>query len=139
MSAATSTAWIVDASVALKWFMPAETESDSDLARSAIGRILLKTTSLAMYEVGNRLSRTGGMTSSQVEKALTTMIEICGDPVQLSPADFRPATEIASKNAITFYDASYVAIARRMNRTVLTADSDLLRPGLGVDLSSALG
>lgn len=132
------TAWIVDASVALKWFMPASTEPDSDLARATIGRFPLKTTTLAMYEVGNRLTRSGGMSSHHVEEALVQLVEICGEPEPLIPADFGPAAELAQTHRITFYDASYVAIANRLNREVLSADSDLTKPGLAKDLT-ALG
>jgi predicted nucleic acid-binding protein len=39
---------------------------------------------------------------------------------------------------LTFYDASYVAIANRVGRGVLSADRDLLEPGLAVTLETAL-
>ena len=59
MSTSAGGGWIVDASVAVKWFKPASIEPDSDLARAAIGNLPLRTTSLAFYETGNVLSRAG--------------------------------------------------------------------------------
>jgi len=131
-------AWIVDASVALKWFMPPETEPDSEVARQIIGKLPLRTTSLAFYEVGNVLTRLTDFDQGRVTSSLETMLQVCGEPVELEPSDYGTCAEIASTCGITFYDASYVAIARRMGRTVLSADSDLLDPGLARDLNSAV-
>jgi hypothetical protein len=61
-----------------------------------------------------------------------------GDPLDLLPEDFQVATGLAFEHDLTFYDASYVAIASRMGRRVLSADSDLLDPGLAANLESAL-
>ncbi len=108
---AVETAWLVDASVALKWFMPRDREPDADLARATIGQLAMRTTSLAVYEIGNILTRKSGW----------------------------DADRIALTHNITFYDASYVAIAERTRRRVLSADSDLIRPGLADSLETALG
>lgn len=129
--------WIVDASVAVKWFRPTDSEPDWQLAQTVIGRIPLRTTTLAYYEVGNVLTRSVGLDADVVELALDTMGEICGAAVSLDPVDFRSCSAIANEFGITFYDASYVAIARRTNRTVLSADFDLLTSDLARDLSYA--
>lgn len=138
MSPPAAGGWIVDASVAVKWFKPASIEPDSDLARKAVATLSLKTTSLAYYETGNVLGR-AGQTPGQVASNLGVMSEACGLPLELTPEDFAVCAEIANEHRITFYDASYVAIARRLNRHVLSADSDLLGPGLASDLRTALG
>jgi hypothetical protein len=49
--------WLVDASIALKWFLPIDREPDGYLARALIGSLAMRTTSLAFYEVGNILTR----------------------------------------------------------------------------------
>jgi len=139
MSGTDRGAWIVDASVALKWFMPPEAEPDWELARQIIGNQSLRTTSLAFYEVGNVLGKLATFSPDQVVSSLETIQHICGKPVDLDPADYSVCAEIAHANGITFYDASYVAIAQRMGRKVLSADSDLLGPGLARDLKSVAG
>jgi predicted nucleic acid-binding protein len=55
IASGTSSACLLDASVALKWFLPVEREPDGPLARSAIGNLAMRTTALAIYEVGNIL------------------------------------------------------------------------------------
>lgn len=136
---ANSKAWIVDASVAVKWFFPVEREPEGQLARDAIGRLAMRTTSLAFFEVGNVLTTRSSWGGERVGAALALLLEICGDPFELTPGDHRAAAELARAHDLTFYDASYVAIANRIGRGVLSADGDLVKPGLAVTLKTALG
>ncbi len=134
-----SGAWVVDASVAAKWFLPVEREPEGALARDAVGRLAMRTTTLAFYEVGNILaSYSGGWDADRIGKALDLLLEICGDPLDLTAEDCRTTAELVLSHGLTFYDASYVAIASRMGRRVLSADGDLVDPGLAVTLETAL-
>lgn len=135
-AAAATDAWLVDASVAVKWFLPVAREPQGELARAAIGRLAMRTTALAVHEVGNVLIRHSGWTAERIATALGLLLEICGEPIALQPDDHRPAAELALAHGLTFYDASYAAIARRVDRRLLSADSDLLDPGLATDLGS---
>lgn len=131
-------AWIVDASVAVKWFLPVEREPEGQLARQAIGQLAMRTTSLAYFEVGNVLTRRSSWTGEKVGAALELMLEICGEPFELTAEDHGAAAELARSHDLTFYDASYVAIANRIGRGVLSADGDLVKPGLATRLAAAL-
>jgi len=131
--------WVVDASVAVKWFLPVEREPQGDLARKAVGRLPMRTTSLAVHEVGDVLTLHSGWSAEKVAAALQLLGEICGDPVDLHAEDYPVAAALAHAHGLTFYDASYAAIARRIGRRLLSADSDLIGPGLAVDLSIAVG
>ena len=136
--AAVGEAWVVDASVALKWFLPVDREPQGELARSAVGRLAMRTTALAIHEVGNVLTRHSGLSGKKIAVALDLLLEICGDPIALAPEDHHVAADLALSHDLTFYDASYAAIARRTGRRLLSADGDLIAPGLAVDLSTAL-
>jgi predicted nucleic acid-binding protein len=136
--ASVSRAWIVDASVVLKWFLPEEREPDGTLARSAIGVLAMHTTSLAVYEVGNILSRHSGWPAQRIADALRLLLEICGDPVELTAEDHHMTARLAREHDLTFYDASYAAIAGRTGRGLLSAGRDLLAPGLAFALQDAL-
>jgi predicted nucleic acid-binding protein len=136
--AVSSGAWVVDASVAAKWFLPVEREPEGQLAREAIGRLAMRTTSLSFYEVGNILTLHSGWEEGRVGTALDLLLEICGDPLELIAEDHRAAAKLALARDLTFYDASYVAIANRVGRGVLSADGDLVGPGLAVTLEAAL-
>jgi predicted nucleic acid-binding protein len=130
--------WLVDASIALKWFLPVDREPDGELARTAIGRLAMRTTGLAIYEVGNILTRHSGWKASRIATALSLLEEICGDPIELTPDDCQPTAALALEHKLTFYDASYAAIAHRTGRRLLSADKDLIAPGLAVALQDAL-
>jgi len=132
-------AWLVDASVAVKWFLPVEREPDGELARTAIGRLAMRTTALAMHEVGNVLTIHSGWPAERIASALALLEEICGDPIELRPDDHALVAELALAHGLTFYDASYAAIARRTDRRLLSADADLTSPGLAAGLNAALG
>jgi predicted nucleic acid-binding protein len=131
-------AWVVDASVAVKWFLPVDREPQGELARSAIGRLAMRTTQLAVHETGNVLTRHSGWPGARIAEALDLLLEICGDPLPLQPEDHQTTATLALTHGLTFYDASYAAIARRTGRHLLSADSDLTGPGLAVDLRTAL-
>lgn len=130
--------WLVDASVALKWFLPLEREPDGQLARMAIGYLGMRTTSLAIYEVGNILTRHSRLEAVQIGAALGLLEDICGDPIDLTAEDRHSAAALAREHTLTFYDASYVAISLRTGRRLLSADKDLLAPKLAVGLPDAL-
>ena len=130
--------WLVDASVALKWFLPLDREPDGDLARTAIGSLAMRTTTLAFYEVGNILTRHSGLEAVQIGAALGLLEEICGDPIELTSDDRHAAAALALEHQLTFYDASYAAIAGRTGRRLLSADGDLITPKLAVTLQDAL-
>lgn len=137
MSGVPGGGWLVDASVALKWFRPPEVEPDAELARELIGTPV-KATTLTFFEVGNVLARTPGSSPALVEESLRTVLRICGPPLELDAADFGPSAHLAEQHGITFYDASYIAIADRFKRKVVSADRDLLGPGLALDLPTAV-
>jgi predicted nucleic acid-binding protein len=130
--------WLVDASVVLKWFLPLDREPDGDLARTAIGSLAMRTISLAFYEVGNILTRHSGLEAVQIGAALGLLEDICGDPIELTFADRHSAAAVALEHNLTFYDASYVAVANRTGRRLLSADGDLIEPKLAVTLREAL-
>ncbi len=130
--------WLVDASVALKWFLPEEHEPDGPLARAAIGHLAMRTTSLAFHEVGNILTRHSRLGALEIGAALGLLEDICGDPIELNADDRHSAAAIARQHELTFYDASYAAIAVRTGRKLLSSDRDLISPKLAVTLQDAL-
>ncbi len=137
MTTADPGAWVADASIAVKWFLPVDREPDGELARAAIGRLAMRTTALCMHEVGNVLTIHSGWSAEKIASALDLLAEICGDPLELQPEDHRLTAELALSHRLTFYDASYAAIARRTGRQLLSADRELIDAGLAIGLPDA--
>ena len=98
----------------------------------------MRTTSLAFFEVGNILTRHSHLEAVQIGAALGLLEDICGDPIELNADDRHSAAALARQHELTFYDASYAAIAVRTGRRLLSADKDLISPKLAVTLQEAL-
>lgn len=129
---------LVDASIAIKWALPDAVEADASAARKLIGHYELSTTSLALYEIANTIGRTHPGRAAAAIESCALVRAICGDPEPLTADDVSTAARLAEEHGITFYDASYAAIAQRTGWTLVSADRHLLKPGLAVDLRHAL-
>jgi predicted nucleic acid-binding protein len=117
--------YVVDASVALKWYLP---EIHADLALDLLkGNQLLAVPDLLYAEVGNILwkrVRRGDITEEDATEIFQDMgsLPLIWHPLwPLSVV----ALEIACRTGRTFYDSLYLALAVQENVPVVTADRRL--------------
>ena len=130
MAAITARVTVVpDASIILKRVLPQENEPHSKQAR-AIGQafcdnvIDLFVPSLWVYEVGNVLV----IKYPEAAQALLAHLASLQMPiVQPSARLIELATEFVARHLVTFYDASYPALAVTTNALFVTADEKFLR------------
>ena len=130
MTAITAKVKVVpDASIILKWVLPQESEPHSKQAR-AIGQaffaneIDLLVPSLWVYEVGNVLA----IKHPEVAQALLAHLASLNIPVVQPTAKLiELATELVARHSVTFYDASYHALAVITDALFVTADEIFLR------------
>jgi predicted nucleic acid-binding protein len=123
-------AFVVDTSVALKWFLADEGDRAASLA-------LLKSISdsnrrfvpwLWFYEIGNALTvaeRRKRIAFEQVEEILQMLEQM---PIDIDPpdrVDLLGLTHLARKHALTTYDAAYLALALREGVPLATFDTAL--------------
>ena len=120
---------VVDASVAAKWFLP-ETDTGAALRlreRHVSGELRLVAPDLLVYEVANALRyhpRVGSERwSDHIEDLFA--LDIGFDPA--SETSMQGAVEAAFRLGVSVYDATYVALAERLDTAVYTADDHLLR------------
>ncbi len=120
---------VPDASIMLKWVLPQKDEPYSRQAH-AISRafydneVELLVPSLWVYEVGNVL------TIKYPEVALTLLAHLASlaiPTVQPSARLIELTTELVARFSVTFYDASYHALAVSMDAIFVTADEKFLR------------
>jgi len=123
---------VIDASVAVKWFLPPELEPGAADARALVGRHDLRTTTLAHFEIAAVLARSWPTNPQGVTRALAVVRAVCGSPLDLTADAATVAAELSSRHAITFYDASYAAIARLAGHRLVSTDRHLLNPGLAI-------
>lgn len=116
--------YVVDASVAVKWFC---LEEGSSMARAMLekgqmGKIRLFAPSLLLYEVGNALGRGKKLQAKDVIDALDLLARSSIEFVDLNRRVIERAAGFMEKYVLTFYDASYTAIAYEWNCPLVTAD-----------------
>lgn len=114
---------VIDSSVAVKWLNRKEEDlliqADKILKDVEEGKIYILMPELAKYEVGNALLNKGP-DLPLINLALEKFHDI---PVQFVIEDLESAKltmEIAYKNKITYYDASFLALAETFHATLIT-------------------
>jgi predicted nucleic acid-binding protein len=123
--------WVVDASVALKWYFRDEEflpQADSLLEAYSTGLATLRAPSFIRYEMSNAFvvaHRRGRISTDQLVQQLQTFLSLDiaqpadGDDVLLS------VRELTSQFTVAFYDALYLAVAQALACNFVTADKRL--------------
>ena len=123
---ATLSPLVIDASVALKWLVE---ESGSEAALALQGRDLAAP-ALLRIEAANVLRTMVARGDLVPEQALDLLRLLQSAPVTIVDADDAleaRAFELALKLSHPVYDCIYLALAERMGRTLVTADSRFLK------------
>lgn len=125
---------LVDSSVLIKWF---HSEGESNLAEARAlraahvgGVIDAHVLDLSIYEVGNVLIRSLRWSAAHVADQLNDLLTIVGPPLAMAQEWLGDAAELAERNRLSFYDASWAAASRALGVPLVSADGQLLRAGL---------
>ena len=117
--------FVVDASVAVKWYLPEPHSADAD--RLLAGAYRLLAPDLIVSEVGNILWKRTMRSELSVSKAKSIMAAFAELPLTLLPANAlaENAMTIAFALKRTFYDSIYLALAMTADCSLVTADRKL--------------
>jgi predicted nucleic acid-binding protein len=126
MIGATRAAYVLDASVAAKWFTRHD-EADREKAVALrglhqSGRCTLVVPEFALLEVLNAIQFSPRAEEDDAARALGLLEKL---RLEIAPLDWdllRRATAIAWGRRVALYDAAYVALAERRGVPLLTAD-----------------
>jgi predicted nucleic acid-binding protein len=120
---------VVDASVALKWFVSAGEEGVDDGAQllddHAEGVVRLVAPALLVHEVLNALRRRSGDKAPDLSDAMDALFDT---GVLLVPPDrelMLLAARLVAERCLSTYDAAYAALARTLDCELVTADRRL--------------
>jgi predicted nucleic acid-binding protein len=126
---------VCDASVVLKWFHEAgeeEVEPSRALLDAYVDRrVDLLVLDLTVYEIGNVLIRALSLPPERAVAVLEALDDIC-PRVAPAPDELALAARLAVEHRLTFYDATYAAVAQARSATLATLDRALLGAGVGV-------
>jgi predicted nucleic acid-binding protein len=121
--------FVLDASLALQWFLEDEANREYSLkilASLSENRALVPV--LWFYEVGNGLvmaSRRKRIASDQIEGFLARLKTLPIDAVQQTPSEIFELPVTAKQHHLTNYDAAYLSLALRFGLPLATNDSNL--------------
>jgi predicted nucleic acid-binding protein len=120
---------VPDASVLLKWVLPHDVEPDQaraiELRDAALaGAIACRVPALWLFEVGNTLAR---LVPAQAPAMLNALQRFGLEETEREPRWVARALKLAADYAVTFYDASYHAIALTGRGLFVTSDTKYIR------------
>jgi predicted nucleic acid-binding protein len=134
---------VLDASVALQWFLEDEAGRDYSLAvLTSLSSKQALVPTLWFYEIGNALlmaCRRKRITFDQIDGFLKRLKALPIEAAQQSPSEILELPGLAQKHSLTNYDAAYLSLALRFDLPLATTDADLLRAAaaIGVTVVSA--
>lgn len=125
--------YVLDASVAAKWFLPPEQEAlgekASDLFKEqTAGRLRFIVPELFWTEMGNVLwkaARVNRMSRSAAERAFASLLKLQFPTLSSTTEVLDKAFRIALRFERTFYDSVYLALAETSGWPLITADERL--------------
>lgn len=138
MIRATHACYVLDASVAAKWFTRHEESGRAKaIALRALhqsGACKLVVPEFALLEIVNAVRYSAQAEERDVIRALGLLERFRLDLVPLDWELLRKATAIAWAHEIALYDAAYVAVAERQGSPLLTADEVMVKKMKGHSL-----
>jgi len=119
--------FIIDASVAVKWYVREELRDKAlRLREDFLSEIVdLEAPSLILYEVGNAIRHHPGATEQECASAVRELRNLGIAIRDLDDAAVGAAAKLAFEEKLTFYDAAYLSLAETMEATLITADKEL--------------
>lgn len=125
------TTYVVDASVAAKWYFPEE-EAELALQFMPTGRedrFEVVAPELIVYEMGNLVLRKLRVSEVEADVAKFLLRRFLLLPLRVIASDeiLVTALEVGRTAGLSYYDACYVATAVHTGRALVTADSELMR------------
>lgn len=117
---------VIDASVALKWFVEEiNTEKALEILNHITEKALPIVPSLFFYEIANilRYKPEFGIKDIKEINSVLTNLGFRVEPLEGELADL--TVELAFQHGITIYDASYIAISNKRKCDFVTADEKL--------------
>ena len=117
---------VVDSSVVFKWLYKKDEKYLDQalllLSRTVEKKVTLLAPELAKYEVGNVLLVAKKLSKNDGEEALVTFYSLPVTYVNLSEDLARDTFLIGKQCGITFYDATFIALAKQKNAVLITAN-----------------
>ncbi len=125
---------LLDSCVWLAWARP-DGERDHAAANEIVdrrqrGELELRLLDLTPYEVGNTVIRRWRLPAARADGFVARVLNIAGLPLVPTAAERRAANALAEEHGLSVYDATYAAVAKERQLTLVSGDGALLAAGL---------
>jgi predicted nucleic acid-binding protein len=132
---------ILDASVVVKWFSEEDYTGKALEIRERVrmGEERIIVPDLLLYELANALKYNPSFDVNDVSDALTSIFDMDLDIVTPIPEIINSAVTLAFEYNITVYDAFYIALAKDLELTFITADGRLYERVSDLDFVKLIG
>lgn len=121
---------VLDASVVLKWILRDEDGATRALEfreRHLSGTETIAVPELLFYEVGNTMVWSRRLTDQEAEASWEGLRAVALDVYSLRSHGMLRAMALARNGGLSVYDATYIALAERLECDLVTADIKLAR------------
>lgn len=133
---------VLDTSVFIKWFKEANEPyiHQAVLLKQAYlhGDLSIVAPDLVVYEIGNILALKSDLMENEAVQKLQDFLDTGIEIVTLSQEAIKKAMSFCFRESITFYDASFAALANQLECPFITADRKLHSKIKGSELFSVL-
>lgn len=125
--------YVLDASVALRWYAPQVGYEHAREVRQALvdGAVRLVAPDICRWEVSNALRRLwlrGALPDAASVITAATDLDVLGVTLQpMGAAETSSAARLALAHSLSLFDAAYVTVALSVGLPLLTADARLAR------------
>ena len=117
---------VLDSSVIIKWLNRINenelAQADNLLEHLQMGKVYVLAPLLAKYEVSNALLKGKELAIAEAFDALNLFYKLPIQYVDLDETSAQETYEIAHQYNLTFYDASFIVLAKQKNAILITAN-----------------
>lgn len=122
---------IVDSSVIVKWLSSQDEKhihkANKILKHAKEDKIELFTSELAKYEVGNTMLTGKGLSNFQAFISLETLYNLPLTFISETEESAQETYALGQKLNLTYYDAAFISLAKKMEASLITDDKDQAR------------
>lgn len=120
---------VLDASVVLKWLFESESSTASLRYRDGhtSGSNPIAVPELLFYEIANVLGSESALPPGEARNVFEAIYDMELESYHLAGSDYLRAMTLSQRFNISGYDASYVALAEKLDAPFVTADKKLVR------------
>mgnify|MGYP001562873769 CR=1 FL=1 len=118
---------VLDASVAIKWFIKEEGDAEAKRLLKSLksGSLIAYVPQIFFFEIGNVFSLHTEIPIDSVGRFLDSLFSLGLKTENVTEEFLEGVIRASHQNNITAYDASYITLAKLLNADLITADKKL--------------